>query len=161
MYSRCVSLIISANPDLAGEVDIIEDIIEQTAIPKTTEQNCGDIPGTEVPNHTYGFGRIDALAAVNAAIALIPVSTDHAEGIIGANVYPNPVDNLLIIDLQQMTSEVRIEIVDMHGRLIWQFKSNHELHESIQIDFSSYPAGIYFYRILIDGKMVNGKVVKN
>ena len=64
-----VALIISANPALAGNVDEIEDIIEQTAIPKTTTEMCGLDSPTQVPNNTYGWGRIDALAAVQQAVA--------------------------------------------------------------------------------------------
>ena len=64
-----VALIISANPELAGEVDMIEDIIEHTAVNLTTStQSCNGVPGTSIPNNTYGYGRIDALAAVNIAL---------------------------------------------------------------------------------------------
>ncbi|MBK8670666.1 MAG: S8 family serine peptidase [Saprospiraceae bacterium] len=64
-----VALIISANPELAGEVDKIEDIIEHTAVNLTTStQSCNGVPGTSIPNNTYGYGRIDALAAVNIAL---------------------------------------------------------------------------------------------
>jgi serine protease AprX len=62
-----VALIISANPALAGDVDRIEDIIEQTAVRKTTTEACGGDSPTQVPNNTYGWGRIDALAAVQLA----------------------------------------------------------------------------------------------
>ena len=64
-----VALIISANPSLAGKVDLIEDIIEQTAVRKTTTEGCGGDSATQVPNNTYGWGRIDALAAVELAAA--------------------------------------------------------------------------------------------
>jgi serine protease AprX len=64
-----VALIISANPALAGNVDRIEDIIEQTAVPKPSNEGCGLDSPTEVPNNTYGWGRIDALAAVQLAAA--------------------------------------------------------------------------------------------
>ena len=67
-----VALVISANPALAGQVDQIEDIIEQTAVRKTTNEMCGLDSPTQVPNNTYGWGRIDALAAVEAAIASRP-----------------------------------------------------------------------------------------
>ena len=63
-----VALIISANPHLAGNVDRIEEIIEQTAIPKTTTQGCGGDTNTSVPNNVYGWGNIDALAAVTEAL---------------------------------------------------------------------------------------------
>lgn len=63
-----VALLISANPSLSGEVDLIEDIIEQTAVHLTTAQICGGVPGTNIPNNTFGYGRIDALAAVEMAL---------------------------------------------------------------------------------------------
>jgi len=64
-----VALLISANPTLAGEVEKIEDIIEQTALNLTTStQSCDGIPGTSIPNNTYGYGRIDAVGAVNRAL---------------------------------------------------------------------------------------------
>ena len=75
-----VALIISANPDLAGEVEIIENIIEQTSVHLTTTQTCGGIPNASIPNNTYGYGRIDALAAVNLAIKTnhVPfIKVDH------------------------------------------------------------------------------------
>ena len=67
-----VALVISANPALAGNVDRIEDIIEQTAVRKTTTEMCGLDSPTQVPNNTYGWGRIDALAAVQQAVAERP-----------------------------------------------------------------------------------------
>ncbi|MCA9972820.1 MAG: S8 family serine peptidase [Anaerolineales bacterium] len=63
-----VALIISANPALAGQVDAIEQIITQSALPLTTTQGCGGDGPTAVPNNTYGWGRIDALAAVQLAM---------------------------------------------------------------------------------------------
>lgn len=63
-----VALLLSANPKLIGQVDQIEDLIESTALPLTSTQNCGDVLGTEVPNNTYGYGRVDAWAALNATL---------------------------------------------------------------------------------------------
>ncbi len=64
------ALIISANPDLAGDVDTLERIMEQTALPRTSAQTCGSVPGSQVPNNTFGHGRIDAYAAVTTALAM-------------------------------------------------------------------------------------------
>ena len=63
-----VALLISANPRLAGLINRLEDIIEQTAVRKTTTEGCGLDSPTAVPNNTYGWGRIDALAAVLEAL---------------------------------------------------------------------------------------------
>ncbi|MBK8906256.1 MAG: S8 family serine peptidase [Anaerolineaceae bacterium] len=59
-----VALLISANPGLAGNVDSIEAILQGTAVPRTTAQGCGGDTSTSVPNHVYGYGRIDALAPI-------------------------------------------------------------------------------------------------
>ncbi|HEX5757735.1 MAG TPA: S8 family serine peptidase [Thermoanaerobaculia bacterium] len=77
-----VALLISANPDLAGDVDAIEDIVERTAFARTTTQGCGGDTATQVPNNVYGYGRIDALAAVQEAIRLrrVCAEVDDADG---------------------------------------------------------------------------------
>ncbi len=69
-----VALLWSAAPDLIGDVDATEAIIERTARPHTTTLTCGtDQPG-DVPNNVYGWGVIDALAAVKAATARVAVT---------------------------------------------------------------------------------------
>lgn len=77
-----VALLLSARPDLAGQVDAIEAIITSTAVPRTTTQTCGGVAGSQIPNNTYGWGRIDALAAVESALApqlhLIKEASDTA-----------------------------------------------------------------------------------
>lgn len=54
------ALLISAQPCLRGEVDALESYIRRTALPRTTTQNC-TLPGSEVPNNTYGWGAIRAV----------------------------------------------------------------------------------------------------
>ena len=87
-----VALLISANPALRGDVDQLEDIVEQTAVKKTTPEGCGGDTATQVPNNTYGWGRIDALAAVEKAVALrSPVDTlDAAFDEIDTLIAENP-----------------------------------------------------------------------
>jgi subtilisin family serine protease len=64
-----VALVISANPALRGNVTRIEQIIQDSAARKTTTEACGMDSNTQVPNNTYGWGRIDALNAVQLALA--------------------------------------------------------------------------------------------
>jgi serine protease AprX len=63
-----VALLISADPDLAGDVLRIEEIVMASAVGLTTAQGCGDDTPTSVPNNSFGWGRIDALAAVLEAL---------------------------------------------------------------------------------------------
>lgn len=60
-----VGLLVSAQPLLAGQVDILETLINETAVPLTSAQLCGDDQPGDVPNNVYGHGRIDALNAYN------------------------------------------------------------------------------------------------
>ena len=61
-----VALLVSADPSLAGQVDTLENLIEQSAVPLYTSQGCGGDTSTTRPNNTYGWGRIDAWAAYQA-----------------------------------------------------------------------------------------------
>ena len=73
-----VALLISARPDLAGNVDGIETVIEQTAVQLTSAQTCGGVPGTQIPNNTFGYGRINALAMYQA---LCPYNVNGLNGV--------------------------------------------------------------------------------
>ena len=59
-----IGLLLSAQPDLIGDPDSIENIVKMSALPLTSSQDCGGISGTEIPNPVFGYGRIDALEAI-------------------------------------------------------------------------------------------------
>jgi subtilisin family serine protease len=62
--SGLVALLLSARPYLTGQVSAIETQIEWNALPRTTTEDCGGVPGSQIPNNTYGWGRIDALKTI-------------------------------------------------------------------------------------------------
>ena len=65
-----VALVLSANAELVGNPDAIEPVLTSSAVPRTTTESCGGIPGDQIPNNTYGWGRIDALSALSADLGL-------------------------------------------------------------------------------------------
>jgi subtilisin family serine protease len=65
------ALLISAAPDLSGQVDQVEAFIQDSAVRKTSSQTCFDLPGDQVPNAVFGHGRIDAVASVRLALVKI------------------------------------------------------------------------------------------
>ncbi|MCI0635596.1 MAG: S8 family serine peptidase, partial [Actinobacteria bacterium] len=73
-----VALVLSAFPGLVGDPDSIEPILTSTAVPRTTAESCGGVPGSEVPNNTYGWGRVDALSAVTNASSDLELSQTDA-----------------------------------------------------------------------------------
>lgn len=58
------ALLLSALPALIGDPSGLELRLTRTALPRTTSEACGGIPGANVPNNTYGAGRLDAKAAL-------------------------------------------------------------------------------------------------
>ena len=63
-----VALLVSVRPDWAGNVDQLENVINATAMQLTSAQECGGVPGCQIPNNTFGYGRIDAFAAYQASV---------------------------------------------------------------------------------------------
>ncbi len=65
------ALMMSANTALKGNVSTLEDLMEQSAVARfASAPFCGGDNASTRPNNVYGWGRVNALAAVNAAIAL-------------------------------------------------------------------------------------------
>jgi subtilisin family serine protease len=60
------ALLISAHPELVGQPYRLQKLIQESAVPLTTSETCGGTAG-KIPNNTYGWGRIDALAAIQTA----------------------------------------------------------------------------------------------
>ena len=156
-----VALIISANPNLAGHVNAIESIIEQTAVPKFDTLDCGGVSSQQSPNNIYGFGRIDALAAINAAL-----EWEKTEEVLESplvKVYPNPTSEKVFFDLNELAGETEFEIYNSVGKLINTQSWDLVKYQIKEIDLSSLPAGVYLYKIRneeMDAKK-SGKIFKN
>ena len=58
------ALLLSAQPDLIGQVENTERLIANSAVPVSSAAQCGGIPDTIYPNNSSGWGRIDALNAL-------------------------------------------------------------------------------------------------
>ncbi len=71
-----VALLWSARPDLRGQITQTEHMLNAAAVPLYSTQ-CGD-PANTVPNHVFGWGRLDVLAAVEPALI------GHLVGVVSA-----------------------------------------------------------------------------
>ena len=66
-----VALLWSAAHWLRGDIDETEAILTTTAQAMTSSETCNGVPGSSVPNNTFGYGLVDAQAAVNEARAVV------------------------------------------------------------------------------------------
>jgi hypothetical protein len=91
-----VGLMWSANPGLTGMVEETMQIIIDTAVPLTgvSGSNCGG-DYTTGPNNDWGFGTIDALAAVQAAMLF--GGTGTLDGTVTDATTTNPLEGVEIV----------------------------------------------------------------
>lgn len=158
-----VALMLSANPALAGHVDAIEDILEQTAVFFADTLDCApNSVGSARPNHAYGWGRIDAVGAVAAALQWQPAVPIHSPSGAGLSVrvVPNPVLNEAVFSVEQAEGQTVLEIWDAAGALVNMHQWVSTGRPSIQADFSGQAPGIYFWRVISEKGSVSGKLLR-
>lgn len=140
-----VALLISAVPDLAGQVEVIEDLLESTAIPLFLEDSCGGIAGTDSPNPFFGYGRIDVLAAVQKALdQQTSVTPTYNES--SVTLFPNPTRSYIYLQFPEAPTRAIIHIYNEIGQQV----HTHSIpdHQVIQkIDIQQLPKGIYWIRV--------------
>lgn len=62
------ALLWSARPELRGQVALTRRIVQETATPTTASVSCGGMLGSSIPNNTYGYGKVNALAAIQTTL---------------------------------------------------------------------------------------------
>ena len=155
-----VALMISANPQLAGQVDTIERILELTCRPMQTTQNCGTISGLSIPNNTYGWGRINALEAVKKGLLYKRPTTKTIENQTFIKVSPNPFSSEISINTEGVTGETKVIIFNINGQVIVERSSMFVPSNTLTISLPNMPNGIYFYKIYNKNVTFVGKIVK-
>lgn len=152
-----VALILSARPDLAGQVDLIEDIIEKTCVYSPDPLACGT-SSAAVPNMSFGYGRVDALGAVNLALLQTPVAETNP--VFSATCAPNPTRSDCLFETQGMLGETTLELFERSGRVALSRHWTGQGHDRISVSLTTLPAGIYFWKIQASNHTATGKVVK-
>jgi subtilisin family serine protease len=74
-----VLLLWSAFPELRGDVETTEQLLEQSAVHLVTTDACGGNSASVSPNNTYGYGRIDAAAAYRLEQSLLQPEVSVAD----------------------------------------------------------------------------------
>ena len=88
-----VALLLSARPVLRGNPDAVQSLFAHTAVPRTSATSCGPISGTAIPNNTYGWGRLDVKAALDA----VPVPSLDVDASGKLTQYDALTDGLIIV----------------------------------------------------------------
>lgn len=142
--SGAVALLINANPELAGQVETIEEILRETARPMTTPQNCGDITGDQVPNHTYGYGNLNVLAAVERVLEMT-TSVDPSLKQNALKIYPNPAKNIVHWEIESDGHIESIRLYQFNGQLVHLEEPGQSTKGQLSVEHLQ--AGIYLFQM--------------
>ena len=155
-----VALVLSAQPKLIGQVEVLENLIETTAIPAFDQRDCSDNGGQAYPNNTYGFGKVNALDAVNAALLYNPTPVSEAPAPV-ARIFPNPVDKEAVFDLQNTTGRTVLEVYAPDGKAVFSKTWTTQGYDLVPVSLEAQPGGVYFWQLRAENGVITGKVIKN
>ncbi|MEZ4684642.1 MAG: T9SS type A sorting domain-containing protein [Bacteroidia bacterium] len=127
-----IALMLEVNPNLRpGQV---KQILQQTA-------RSDSYTGT-VPNERWGYGKLDALGAIQATQATVSNEIPLSQGI---KAWPNPVKDWLYISSEHVHGQrAEIGIFSLSGKKVADFSVNEDQN---RIDLSRLNAGVYFMRM--------------
>jgi len=152
-----VALLISADPQLAGNVDSLETILEITADTIIATDTCGNTLPTQIPNNMVGYGRI------NLAKALQLIRPDLFDNVwrIEENqvsVYPNPTTDKVYIRAAQPLGEVHIRVFNLMGQQLQAHRLL--LNDFYPLSLNELPQGVYIVTIDNGSAILTTKVIK-
>lgn len=140
-----VALILDANPTLTPAQ--VKDILIQTA---REDNHTGVIPPSG--DVQWGHGKINAYHAVQLALGV--VGTVEMNQPLDWTISPNPASHYIALNGLDETSIESILVIDMSGKIV----SNSQFANKISI--SDLTEGMYFVRIIRNGKVEQQKFVK-
>lgn len=166
-----VALLLSAQPELLGKAEQVEQLIRQNALPFGASESCGEVPGEAIPNNVYGWGRIDAWSALRGNALSLEVSVSSVEAAPGETlVYTltvthtsvsEPTNNLVLVDPLPANTEFvsATPAYAISGREVrWNF-ARLEPNESVSVELTVRTPRDYMGRIENSGSQVSSREV--
>lgn len=141
-----VALMLQANPHLTPAE--VQEILKSTA---RNDEMTGPLHERDSVSERWGWGKVDAVKAVNAALARLSIRTGVAPTF-PLDIYPNPSTTQVTILTQNGHPET-MEVYSTDGRLVLR----QQVTEECVLDVSNWTKGVYVVRI--GGRV--GRIVRN
>jgi hypothetical protein len=137
-----VALMLQMNPNL--DATQVKEILQQSA---RTDQFTGTTPNTH-----WGYGKIDALEALNIVYKMTGVDDDkiNLKDFSLCQNYPNPFNPTTKISWQSpVGSWQTLKVYDMLGNEVATLVDEYKPAGSYEVDFNAVglSSGIYFYKL--------------
>jgi len=151
-FTGVVALLVEQDPNLTYEQ--VFEVLKNTAI-------TDDITG-EVPNNEFGYGRIDAYAALQSIITSVDDDNSVPVEFSLSQNYPNPFNPSTTINFSiPEQTNVSLKVYDVLGKEVAELV-NKEMSTGfykVNFDASHLSSGIYFYRISAGSFMQTKKMM--
>jgi len=92
---------------------------------------------------------------------LTPTENIKNGDLIGFNIYPNPVENILMLQSENTMESIDIQLVNLTGQVVFSKKKiDMRASQKILIDVHDIPKGIYFIKIQQNDYIWSRKLLK-
>jgi minor extracellular serine protease Vpr len=135
-----VALMLQANPNLTPQQ--VKQALAQTAI---KDNKTGSIPAQG--SNSWGFGKINAMGALQQAIALTSIKQTSLQKEVW--VFPNPATDVVHLAFStNRSAPAEVEVFDITGRKVWHslFKANAGYNQR-DLHTAEWSAGVYLLRL--------------
>lgn len=113
---------------------------------------------------TFGLRCFESPSLGHYATGIVPtcdytnVGIEEEKEKVELTVYPNPVTDILHLELEETNPSLGFKLFDVNGQVVL---AESITESSSQIDLSGQPRGMYFYAIVEEGhRIMQGKIVK-
>lgn len=110
---------------------------------------------TELLQGDYTLNVVDALGNSESEDFSIGVLNSISTNEIVYGIYPNPARNIVVIEIESHIPE-HIKVYDLLGQEVFCVNPN---SRNVSFDVSGFISGVYFVKILVDGRLITEKLV--
>ncbi len=125
----------------------------------------GMISSGEVDNYEACFwvsvpnNRVDTDHNNDSSCMTISTSTEEPEVATAIQLVPNPVKDMIQLRMTESIKTYQLQIYNQTGQLVFQ-QAGEAIGNALAIDFSPYPAGLYYYLLQNDNNSFTKSFVK-
>ena len=124
------------------------------------QESCVVDSFTEVvPNTSWGYGKRNALQAIQNTLRVTDVMAHHPLNM-GLSVYPNPSNERVTFRLENANSTpVALELYNYLGQLVWS--KTDQMETQMEESLKGLPAGVYYAVLHFEDYKLSRRLVKS
>jgi len=116
---------------------------------------------TASSNGNYAVIVTDVCSDTSECVAITTVSLNESDLLSGILVSPNPSNGKFSISSKEYSGEIRLEISDVTGKIVFKTTENLHPNKAINIDLSNVENSVYFVHIIGQNETFSIRIIKD